>query len=79
MTDDNEFVSESREFDDEKDARINQPTAFKQLYHSSWIGTLKTTTFIIRRSDTMEANVIESEICNYNLCCLQSVIFNLYI
>ena len=27
---------------------INQSTASKQLYHSSWIGTLKTTTFIIR-------------------------------
>lgn len=27
---------------------INQSTASKQLYHSSWRGTLKTTTFIIR-------------------------------
>lgn len=26
----------------------NQSTASKQLYHSSWRGTLKTTTFIIR-------------------------------
>ena len=27
---------------------LNQSTASKQLYHSSWRGTLKTTTFIIR-------------------------------
>ena len=36
---------------------VNQSTASKQLYHSSWRGTLKTTTFIIRgvvKNDTPE-------------------------
>ena len=38
----------------------NQSTASKQLYHSSWRGTLKTTTFIIR-GDKMEIINLKKE------------------
>lgn len=46
----------------------NQTTASKQLYHSSWRGTLKTTTFIIRGVE-----IIEGEVCPDHIHMLVSI------